>query len=146
MLTDDGRTTDAGVTGILLAHQWAFGSGELIMSRGMRFPTTWYVRPAKAQTSLLIRTVWSEPLLVAWVFYDCLATDWTFFGVSKLKRRLRLHNVKMPHCWKSHAQARMVDIRTGIHKLLVRIANREDSDQTASSGSTLFVLAFLAGK
>ena len=27
--TDDGRTTDAGVTGILLAHQWAFGSGEL---------------------------------------------------------------------------------------------------------------------
>ena len=26
----DGRqTTDAGVTGILLAHQWAFGSGEL---------------------------------------------------------------------------------------------------------------------
>ena len=29
MLTD-GRT-DAGVTGILLAHPWAFGSGELIM-------------------------------------------------------------------------------------------------------------------
>ena len=28
MLTDDGRT-DAGVTGILLAHQWVFGSGEL---------------------------------------------------------------------------------------------------------------------
>ena len=27
----DGRTTDAGVTGILLAHQWAFGLGELIM-------------------------------------------------------------------------------------------------------------------
>ena len=24
-----GRTTDAGVTGILLAHPWAFGSGEL---------------------------------------------------------------------------------------------------------------------
>ena len=26
--SDDGRT-DAGVTGILLAHPWAFGSGEL---------------------------------------------------------------------------------------------------------------------
>ena len=26
--TDDGRTED-GVTGILLAHPWAFGSGEL---------------------------------------------------------------------------------------------------------------------
>ena len=25
----DGRTTDDGVTGILLAHPWAFGSGEL---------------------------------------------------------------------------------------------------------------------
>ena len=29
MLTDDGRTTDAGVTGILIAHLRAFGSGEL---------------------------------------------------------------------------------------------------------------------
>ena len=28
MLTDDGRTDD-GVIGILLAHQRAFGSGEL---------------------------------------------------------------------------------------------------------------------
>ena len=26
---DDRRRTDAGVTGILLAHPWAFGSGEL---------------------------------------------------------------------------------------------------------------------
>ena len=31
MLPDDGRT-DARVTGILLAHQWAFGSGELKIS------------------------------------------------------------------------------------------------------------------
>ena len=29
-LTDDGRTTDARVTGILTAHLGAFGSGELI--------------------------------------------------------------------------------------------------------------------
>ena len=27
--TDDGRTTDAGVIGILIAHLGAFGSGEL---------------------------------------------------------------------------------------------------------------------
>ena len=58
------------------------------MSQCMRFPTIWYVRPAKAQTSLRIRADWSEPLLVAWVFYDCWATDWTLFGVSKLNRRL----------------------------------------------------------
>ena len=30
MLTDDGRTDD-GVTGILIAHLGAFGSGELIV-------------------------------------------------------------------------------------------------------------------
>ena len=58
------------------------------MSRDMRFPTMWYVRPAKAQTSLRIRAVWSEPLLVAWIYFDSWATDWTSFGVSKLKRRL----------------------------------------------------------
>ena len=29
MLTDDNGRTDDGVTGILLAHQWAFGSGEV---------------------------------------------------------------------------------------------------------------------
>ena len=57
-------------------------------SRDMRFPTLWYVRPAKPQISLRIRAVWSEPLLVVWILYDCLATDRTSFGVSKLKRRL----------------------------------------------------------
>ena len=40
-------------------------------SQCMRLPTMWYVRPAKPQFSLRIHAVWSEPLLVAWVFYDC---------------------------------------------------------------------------
>ena len=31
--TDDGRTTDAGVTGIIIAHLGAFGSGELKTDR-----------------------------------------------------------------------------------------------------------------
>ena len=31
--TDAGRTTDTGVTGILIAHLGAFGSGELINLR-----------------------------------------------------------------------------------------------------------------
>ena len=35
-----------------------------------------------------IRVVWSEPFLVTWIFYDCKATDWTAFGVSKLTKRL----------------------------------------------------------
>ena len=58
------------------------------LSRGMRFPTMWYVQPAKPQTSLCICAVWSEPLLVAWIFYDCLASLWTPFGVSKLNGKL----------------------------------------------------------
>ena len=41
------------------------------LGRNMRFPTMWYVRQAKVQISLRIRAVWSEPLLVAWIFYDC---------------------------------------------------------------------------
>ena len=41
------------------------------MSRDMRFPTMWYVRPAKSQTSLRIRADWSRPLLLAWIFYNC---------------------------------------------------------------------------
>ena len=41
-------------------------------------------------------------------------------------------------------------IKARIHKMLVRIANREDADQTASSevvrsGCALFVKSFLAG-
>ena len=47
--------------------------------------------------------------------------------------------------------AKMLIIMAGIHKTLVRIANRGDHDQTASleavwSGSALFVQAFLPGK
>ena len=85
----------------------------IIMSRDMRFPTMWYVRPAKPQISLRIRAVCSEPLLSAWIFYDCSATNWTLFRVSKLKRGLQTGSsestlVKMPHCWKSHVAAHII--------------------------------------
>ena len=39
-------------------------------------------------TSKGIHADWSEPLLVAWTFSDCYATDQTSFGIFKLKRRL----------------------------------------------------------
>ena len=66
------------------------------------------MRPAKAQTSIRICTAWSEPSLVAWIFYD----DGISFGVSKLKRRL--HRlllspstlVKIPR-WKAHVAAHL---------------------------------------
>ena len=61
------------------------------MSCYMRFPTMWYVRPAKPQISLRIRAAWSEPVLVAWIFYERLATDWTPSGVSKLFRLIRVY-------------------------------------------------------
>ena len=43
----DGRRTDAGVTGILLAHQWAFGSGEL------KNKVWYYMRIVSQQTILM---------------------------------------------------------------------------------------------
>ena len=39
------------------------------MRRDIRFPTMWYKQPAKPQISLRIRAVWSEPMLVAWIFW-----------------------------------------------------------------------------
>ena len=82
------------------------------LSQCMRFPTMWYVRPAKPQISLRIRAVWSEPLLVAWVFFDCWATDWTHLEFLSLKGGCTgssesIH-VKMPHCWKSHVAAHFI--------------------------------------
>ena len=58
------------------------------MSRDMRFQTMLYVRPAKAQTRLRIRAVWSEPLLVTWMFYEYSATDQTWIAASLLNRTL----------------------------------------------------------
>ena len=77
----------------------------------MRFPTMWYVRPAKPQISLRICTVWSEPLLVAWIFMtvklltehhlEFLGLTGGFSGLSESTL------VKMPHCWKSHVAAQL---------------------------------------
>ena len=58
------------------------------LRHGMRFPTMWYVGPTKPEIGLHIRAVWSEPLLVTCIFYECLDTDWTTFGDSKIKMRL----------------------------------------------------------
>ena len=39
-------------------------------------PTKWHVRPAKTQTSLGVRPVWSESSLSAWRKLQSLATHW----------------------------------------------------------------------
>ena len=82
------------------------------MSRGMRFPTMWYVRPTKPQISLRKRAVWSEPLLVAWVFLIVkLLTEHSLEFLS-LKRGCRGSPestlVKMSNWWKSHALAQLL--------------------------------------
>ena len=40
--TDYGRTTDAGVTGRLIAHLGAFGSGELKSTLHFNFSSSWH--------------------------------------------------------------------------------------------------------
>ena len=57
----------------------------------MRIPTMWYLRPAKPQTSLRIRAVWSEPLLDAWIFMTVkLLTEhhWEFLSLQGRLHRL----------------------------------------------------------
>ena len=54
---------------------------------------------------------------------------------------------KISNIWLFLFSNKMLVFRAGIHKMVVRIANREDPEQTASSvavcsGSALFVLVF----
>ena len=78
----------------------------------MRFSTMWYVRPAKAQINLRIRSVRSEPLLVVWIFYECyickLLTEQHIRFLS-LKGgctgSYESIHVKIQPCWKSHVTA-----------------------------------------
>ena len=91
MLNQSWSSNDTNQELIILGSMISSCTNSIIFvpfSLYMRFPTIWYVRPAKAQISLLLRAVWSEPLLVAWIFYECKAAGWTSFGVSKLKRKL----------------------------------------------------------
>ena len=83
------------------------------MSHDMRFPTMWYVRPAKPQISLCIHTVWSEPLLVS-LEYSMIVKLLTEHHLKFLSLKGGCRGstestlVKMPHCWKSHVMARFV--------------------------------------
>ena len=88
----------------------------------MRFQKIWYVLPAKPQISLRIRAVWSEPLLVACIYYECWANDWTSFGVSKLERRLH----------------RLVWVYTCQNTTLLEVTCHDWSIGTASANSAKF--------
>ena len=60
----------------------------------MRFPTMWYVRPAKPQISLVKLLIEHRLELLS------LKGGYTGSYESTL--------VKMPHCWKSHVMAQIV--------------------------------------
>ena len=83
------------------------------MSRNMRFPTMWYVRPAKPP---IRRAVWSEPLLATWIFSeDELLTEHHLVFLS-LKGGCTGSSestlVKMTHCWKSRVTTHMHIFKT----------------------------------
>ena len=69
----------------------------------MRFPTMWYVRPAKAQTSLSIHAVLSEPLLIAEIFYHVKLLTEHHLEFLSLKGGCtgspESTHAKMPYCW-----------------------------------------------
>ena len=73
------------------------------MSRNIMFPTMWYVWPAMPQISLRIRTVWSEPLLIAWLSMSAkpLSEHQLEFLSSKGGCTCLSEStiVKMPRCW-----------------------------------------------
>ena len=60
----DGQTTDDGVTGILIAHLRAFGSGELIIVNNNNFDFiasrgTWKPQPSESRFQLIfIGNLW----------------------------------------------------------------------------------------
>ena len=82
----------------------------------MRFPTMWYVWPAKAHISLRMCTVWSEPLLVALTLYVKLLTRHHLEFLSLTCQNATLleitfhgsnvyFNCKMCYIWSSDFQA-----------------------------------------
>ena len=71
----------------------------------MRFQIMWYVRPAKAKTSLRIRMtvklMTEHHLESQSLIGGCTGSSWST-------------HVKMPHCWKSHVKAQFLE-RTKRH-------------------------------
>ena len=84
------------------------------MSQCMRFPTMWYVRPAKPQISLRIRAVAQSDQSLRWSLeYSMIVEILTEHHLELLSIKEGCTGssestlVKTPHCWKSHVTARM---------------------------------------
>ena len=88
------------------------------MCRYMRFPTMWYVRSAKPQISLRVSCAYAQSdqslcLLLEYSVSVKLLTEHHLEFLS-LKRGCTCSSestlVKMPHCWKSHVMAHIVEL------------------------------------
>ena len=111
-----------------------FCHGGCPENNNRRFPTMWYVRQAKSQISLRIRAAWSEPLFVAWIFYECYATDWTSFGVSKLKRRLH----RLVWVYTCQNATLLETTSHGSYVLVINVFHRGSTDLSLADGSNCF--------
>ena len=69
------------------------------MSRDMRFPTMWYVRPAKPQSLCLSLEYSMNVKLLTEHHLESLSLKEFCTGLSESTL------VKIPHCWKSHVAA-----------------------------------------
>ena len=80
----DGRRTDAGVTGILLAHPWAFDSGELITNKAWYFMRIVFMRIVCWQAILMKyhTLIFSKIREDVAKFVVCCCGDWHFMGLS----------------------------------------------------------------
>ena len=91
-------------TFLLITHNVCFGSEIWKNSRDKRFQTMWYVRPAKAQTSLRVSDQSICWLLEYFMNIKLLTEHHLEFlslkGGNTGSSESTL--VKMSHCWKSH--------------------------------------------
>ena len=79
----------------------------------MRFPPMWYVRQAKAQTSLIRAFASRLSMTIK------LLTEYHLGFLSlneSTKARLMSIHVKIPHCWKSHVAAHFCLLTTKFYK------------------------------
>ena len=90
------------------------------MNQCMRFPTMWYVRPAKPQISQsahmrsLIRAFASRLDILSVKLQTEHHLEFLILKGGCRGSSESIH-VKMPHCWKSHAGAHMLLIHTVKH-------------------------------
>ena len=104
----------------------------------MRFPTMWYVWPAKPQISLHICAVWSACAYAQSDQSLCYSLEYSMNTKLLTEHHLEFLSlkgdckgsskstlVKMPHCWKSHVTAQC--IIEGLHCSLSSWAGLNDA-------------------